>query len=106
MAQAFQCRFMRTRGQNEGTGSNAETFAYYFRKAGLGQLIGARTWGGVIGSAGSPTFIDGGAVSIPHHAFMDGKANIEGHGVEPDLNVTSASQFTAAIEHLRQKLNH
>jgi tricorn protease len=89
---------------NEGTGSNAESFAYYFRKAGLGQLIGARTWGGVIGSAGSPTFIDGGAVSIPHHAFTDGNGNIEGHGVEPDLNVVNDSQLAAAIEHIMQEL--
>lgn len=74
---------------NGGTGSNAETFAYYFRKAELGKLIGARTWGGVTGSAGSPMFIDGGAISIPHHAFYEkGKeAGIEGHGVESDIRV-------------------
>lgn len=98
---------------NQGTGSNAESFAYYFRKAGLGQLIGARTWGGVIGSAGSPTFIDGGAVSIPHHAFSDGNEIIEGRGVEPDRKVLddpspqsqgSDSQLQAAIRAMLEKL--
>jgi tricorn protease len=100
---------------NEGTGSNAETFAYYFRKAGLGQLIGTRTWGGVIGSAGSPRFIDGGAISIPHHTFSDtdGKEKIEGHGVAPDIEMPASQvlkvndndpQLEVAIKRMLEEL--
>jgi tricorn protease len=64
---------------NGSTGSSGELFPYYFRRMGLGPLIGTRTWGGIIGSVSSPLFIDGGAISIPHHAFYgtEGKWGIE-----------------------------
>jgi tricorn protease len=56
---------------NGPAGSSGELFPYYFRQKGLGKLIGTRTWGGVIGSRSSHSFIDGGAVNIPHHAFYE-----------------------------------
>ncbi|HZM06002.1 MAG TPA: PDZ domain-containing protein, partial [Candidatus Saccharimonadales bacterium] len=34
---------------NGWSGSGGDCFPFYFRKAGLGPLIGARTWGGLIG---------------------------------------------------------
>ncbi|MEW6250221.1 MAG: PDZ domain-containing protein, partial [Planctomycetota bacterium] len=40
-------------------GSGGDAFPYYFRKAGLGKLIGMRTWGGLVGISGNPRLIDG-----------------------------------------------
>lgn len=74
---------------NSQSGSSGDLFPYYFRQAGLGPLIGTRTWGGVIGIGGYPRLIDGGSVSAPRSAFyeLDGTWGIEGHGVDPDIEV-------------------
>jgi len=71
------------------SGSGGDAFPYYFKQAKLGKLIGMRTWGGLVGLSGSPGLIDGGAVSVPSFAFYenDGTWGIEGHGVEPDIEV-------------------
>lgn len=70
-------------------GSGGDAFPYYFRKAGLGKLIGTRTWGGLVGISGTPGLVDGGGVTVPQFAFYetDGTWGIEGHGVEPDIEV-------------------
>ncbi|MFQ6114934.1 MAG: PDZ domain-containing protein, partial [bacterium] len=44
---------------NSWAGSGGDAFPYYFRKAGLGPLVGTRTWGGLIGISGNPQPIDG-----------------------------------------------
>ncbi len=74
---------------NAWSGSGGDLFPYAFRHAGLGPLIGTRTWGGVIGISGSPQLIDGGAVTVPTFGTygLDGEWIIEGHGVEPDIEV-------------------
>jgi tricorn protease len=74
---------------NEWSGSGGDAFPYYFKAAGLGPLIGKRTWGGLIGISGAPTLVDGGSVTVPTFAFYstDGKWAVEGHGVEPDIEV-------------------
>jgi len=70
-------------------GSGGDAFPYYFRQAKLGKLIGTRTWGGLIGISGNPRLIDGGYTSVPTFAFYekDGTWGIEGHGVDPDIEV-------------------
>ncbi|GBC96919.1 Tricorn protease [bacterium HR16] len=70
-------------------GSGGDAFPYYFRQAKLGKLIGTRTWGGLIGISGNPRLIDGGYTSAPTFAFYekDGTWGIEGHGVDPDIEV-------------------
>ncbi len=50
---------------NGWSGSGGDAFPDYFRKAGLGPLIGNRTWGGLIGISGTPDLIDGGVVTAP-----------------------------------------
>jgi tricorn protease len=45
---------------NGWSGSGGDAFPDYFRKLGLGPLIGTRTWGGLIGISGAPSLIDGG----------------------------------------------
>ena len=39
---------------NGWSGSGGDAFPTYFRQAGLGPLIGTRTWGGLIGISGAP----------------------------------------------------
>ena len=46
---------------NGWSGSGGDAFPDYFRKKKLGPLIGARTWGGLIGISGVPPLIDGGS---------------------------------------------
>ena len=75
---------------SETSASDGDIFPYYFREAGLGPLIGKRTWGGVVGG-GNIGLIDGGAVFVPRSATndRDGEYIIEGIGVEPDIDVTN-----------------
>jgi tricorn protease len=74
---------------NGWSGSGGDAFPDYFRKAGLGPLIGTRTWGGLIGMSGIPSLIDGGGVTVPTFRMYDpdGKWFKEGHGVDPDIEV-------------------
>jgi tricorn protease len=74
---------------NETSASDGDIFPYMFRQAGLGPLIGKRTWGGVVGISGHGPLIDGGNVFVPEYATgsVDGKYVIEGHGVDPDITV-------------------
>ena len=77
---------------NSWSGSGGDAFPYYFHKAGLGPLIGTRTWGGLIGISGNPQPIDGGFVSAPTFGLWNTEGNweIEGYGVAPDYEVENA----------------
>ncbi len=74
---------------NGWSGSGGDCFPFYFQKAGLGPLIGTRTWGGLIGITGTPPLVDGGSVTVPTFGIYSTKGEwiIEGHGVEPDIAV-------------------
>lgn len=74
---------------NGWSGSGGDAFPFYFRAAGLGPLIGTRTWGGLIGISGAPGLVDGGSVTVPTFRMFDTKGTwfAEGHGVEPDIRV-------------------
>ena len=74
---------------NGWSGSGGDAFPYYFRQAGLGPLIGTRTWGGLIGISGAPQLIDGGVVTVPTFGMYSNEGDwiIEGHGVDPDIEV-------------------
>jgi tricorn protease len=74
---------------NGWSGSGGDAFPYYFKEAGVGPLIGSRTWGGLIGLSGVPPLIDGGAALVPTFRMYstDGEWFPEGHGVEPDIDV-------------------
>ncbi|MFT7678583.1 MAG: tricorn protease [Planctomycetota bacterium] len=74
---------------NRDAGSGGDMFPYLFRQAGLGKLIGTRTWGGLVGYSGSPALIDGATLAIPSFGFyeLDGTWGVEGHGVSPDIEV-------------------
>ncbi len=74
---------------NGMAGSGGDMFPALFRQNKLGKLIGMRTWGGLVGITGSPQLIDGASVSSPSFAYYetDGTWGIEGHGVDPDIEV-------------------
>ncbi|HEY9283819.1 MAG TPA: S41 family peptidase [Pyrinomonadaceae bacterium] len=81
--------------------SAGENFAYYFRKLGLGKIIGNRTWGGLVGLNGNPGLIDGGYFNVPNAPFYedDGTWMIEGHGIDPDIDVVNdPSKMVAGVE--------
>jgi tricorn protease len=74
---------------NGWSGSGGDAFPDYFRRKKLGPLVGARTWGGLIGISGVPPLIDGGNVTVPTFRMYnpDGTWFKEGFGVEPDIAV-------------------
>ena len=74
---------------NHYSGSDGDLFPFYFRKYGLGPLIGTRTWGGVRGIRGEWLLLDGGYVTVPEAAIyeLDSQWAIENHGVDPDIAV-------------------
>jgi len=72
---------------NETSASDGDIFPAMFKQARLGLLIGKRSWGGVTGITNHGNLIDGGQVNVPEFGFAttDGKWQIEGHGVDPDI---------------------
>ena len=54
---------------DENSGSDGDIFPAMFREAGLGPLIGKRSWGGVVGITNRGTLIDGGVVNVPEFGF-------------------------------------
>jgi tricorn protease len=77
--------------------SAGENFSYYFRKSGLGKLVGTRTWGGLVGLNGNPSLIDGGYVQIPNAGFFteEGEWMPENRGLEPDIEVVDDPSLMA-----------
>ncbi len=74
---------------NWGSGSDGDQFPYYFRRYGLGPLVGTRSWGGVQGINAPWRLMDGTAITIPKDALADpdGHWIIENTGVSPDITV-------------------
>ncbi|WP_420576533.1 S41 family peptidase [Ekhidna sp.] len=102
---------------NGWSGSGGDAFPDYFRKAGLGPLIGTRTWGGLIGISGAPSLIDGGVVTVPTFRMYnpDGTWFKEGYGVDPDIEVKenpgelargTDAQLLRAIEWINKELEN
>ena len=74
---------------NENSASDGDIFPAMFREAGLGLLVGRRSWGGVVGISGRGPLIDGGTIYVPESGFANRKGQwiIEGYGVDPDIDV-------------------
>jgi tricorn protease len=100
---------------SETSASDGDIFPYMFREAGLGPLIGKRTWGGVTGISGAGPLLDGGRVSVPQFSTMskEGRYVIEGEGVSPDIEVDNDPaaeiagrdpQLDRAIEEIKKQL--
>lgn len=78
--------------------SGGDALPYYFRKLGLGPLIGTRTWGGLIGISGNPGLADGGSIIPATFRFLDTDGNwaVENEGVAPDIEVVDRPEAIAA----------
>jgi tricorn protease len=74
---------------NEMAGSGGDLMPYMFRRRKIGPLVGTRTWGGLVHTADTPGFIDGGSMIAPRGGFIDreGKWAVENEGVTPDVEV-------------------
>ena len=55
---------------NEMAGSGGDLMPYMFRFRKIGMLVGKRTWGGLVHTADTPTFIDGGSMIAPRGGFF------------------------------------
>lgn len=73
---------------NEFAACGGEALAYYFKRAGLGPLIGTRTEGELVGDS-RMTLMDGGRVSVPANFLYspEGKWVAENEGIGPDIEV-------------------
>lgn len=100
---------------NEMSGSGGDALPWYFRKAGIGPLIGKKTWGGLVGIGGYPELIDGGHVTAPRAAIygLNGDWEVENRGIAPDVEVDldpaawragRDAQLEKAIEVVMQQL--
>ncbi|HEX8030237.1 MAG TPA: PDZ domain-containing protein [Vicinamibacterales bacterium] len=74
---------------NEMAGSGGDLMPWMFRYRKIGPLVGKRTWGGLVHTADTPTFIDGGSMIAPRGGFFtrDGKWAVENEGTAPDIDV-------------------
>jgi tricorn protease len=83
---------------NELAGSGGDALPLFFRRRGLGKLVGKRTWGGLIGIYDYPRLIDGGFLTSPRLAIIspDGEWEVENEGVEPDVDVEMTPRLTIA----------
>jgi tricorn protease len=74
---------------NEMAGSGGDLMPYMFRRRKIGPLVGKRTWGGLVHTADTPPFVDGGSMIAPRGGFFtrDGKWAVENEGVAPDIDI-------------------
>ncbi|MFC1564669.1 PDZ domain-containing protein [candidate division KSB1 bacterium] len=74
---------------NEYAGSGGDALPLYFKRSGIGPLVGKRTWGGLVGAYGNPPLMDGAYVNVPSLAIWspDGEWEVENIGVYPDYEV-------------------
>jgi len=82
---------------NGYSSSGGDAFPYYFRKKGLGKLIGTRTWGGLVGISGNAGLVDGGSIAVPQFGVFDENEQwiVEGIGVSPDIEVVDRPEQLA-----------
>ncbi|MEJ2399826.1 MAG: PDZ domain-containing protein [Xanthomonadales bacterium] len=100
---------------DQDAGSGGDYLPFTFRLAGIGKLLGTRTWGGLIGIYANPDLMDGGRLTVPFFRFFDPQGNwsVENEGVAPDIEVPLDpvaynrgvdSQLEAAIEEILSQL--
>jgi tricorn protease len=98
---------------NERTASDGEAFSEGFKRLGLGKVIGTRTWGGEIWLSPQRWLVDSGMATAAEVGVYGptGEWLIEGHGVEPDIEVDNLphetfngrdAQLEAAVKHLQE----
>lgn len=83
---------------NEMAGSGGDLMPYMFKRRRIGPLVGMRTWGGLVHTADTPPFVDGGSMIAPRGGFFtrEGRWAIENEGVAPDVAVENWPREVAA----------
>jgi tricorn protease len=74
---------------NQFAGSGGDALPWYFKRNGLGTLVGTRTWGGLVGIGNYPVLMDGGLITAPRWALygLQGQFEVENIGISPDVEV-------------------
>lgn len=82
---------------NQYSSSGGDAFPFFFQQKKLGTVIGARTWGGLVGISSNPRFVDGGFLNVPRFGVynQDGEWIVEGVGVYPDIEVIDEPHLVA-----------
>jgi len=83
---------------DEYAGSDGDIVTAAIRILGLGPVVGARTWGGVIGIDGYQLLVDGTGITVPQFAFSFTEYGwgVENYGVDPDVEVLNTPDDYAA----------
>jgi tricorn protease len=83
---------------DECSGSDGDIVTAAIKALGLGPVVGARTWGGVVGYDAPHELVDGTLITVPRLAFwFDGDGwGVENHGVDPDVEVIPTPDNWAA----------
>jgi tricorn protease len=83
---------------DEYSGSDGDIVSGAIRLLRLGPVVGARTWGGVIGYDNEHELIDGTQITVPRLAFWFEEYGwgVENHGVDPDVEVIMSPDDWAA----------
>ncbi|MCP4361834.1 MAG: protease [Chloroflexi bacterium] len=83
---------------NEYAGSGGDAMPLFFRRRGLGKLVGKRTWGGLVGIYDNPVLMDGGMITAPRLAIFspDGEWEVENEGVAPDVEIEMTPKLVMA----------
>lgn len=100
---------------DQQTASDGEAVAEGFRRLGLGKVIGMRTWGGEIWLSADNQLVDNGIATAAETGVYgpEGKWLIEGHGVDPDIEVDNLpfetyqgkdTQLEYAVNYLKKLL--
>jgi tricorn protease len=74
---------------DEQSASDGDIVSGAIRTLGIGPVIGARTWGGVIGIDGWHALVDGTRITVPKYSFWFSEFGwgVENYGVDPDIEV-------------------
>jgi tricorn protease len=83
---------------DECSGSDGDIVAAAIRLLRLGPVVGARTWGGVIGYDDRHELVDGTQITVPRLAFWFEEYGwgVENYGVNPDVEVLMSPDDWAA----------
>jgi tricorn protease len=83
---------------DETSGSDGDIVTAAIKILGIGPVVGARTWGGVIGISGWKDLVDGTQMTVPTAAFWFYELGwgVENYGVEPDVEVLISPDDWAA----------
>jgi len=83
---------------DEYAGSDGDIVTAAIKIMRMGPVVGARTWGGVIGIDGFHELADGTEITVPRYAtWLDGYGwGLENHGADPDVEVITSPDDQAA----------